>query len=72
VKVGLLLPPSDDDGAAAPEWPRMRELAINAYAAPGIAHVQLDVQPPRRPRSRPSSTGWLDTAPMRNPSRTVS
>lgn len=32
MKVGLLLPLSDDDGAGAPEWPFIRDLALQAEA----------------------------------------
>ncbi len=30
MKVGLLLPLSDDDGSGAPEWPAIRDLAQQA------------------------------------------
>ena len=32
MKVGLLLPLSDDDGSGTPEWPAIRDLALQAEA----------------------------------------
>jgi hypothetical protein len=52
MKVGLILPMSDDDGRGAPSWPQIRDQARQRTATPATFAQVLDgiarSRPPRR------------------------